>query len=86
MFSRNDKISSRQIKRLLIFDLFGASSLLLPAQLAKSGNGSGLWCILAGMVMAGLYLWLLLACCSQASSDYLGYLKESWGGFLSRVF
>lgn len=86
MFSNNDKISSRQIKRLLIFDLFGAASLLLPAQLAKSGNGAGIYSILAGTALAGCYLWMLLACCGQASSDYLGYLMNGWGSALSRFF
>ncbi len=84
MFSNNDKISSRQIKRLLIFDLFGAGSLLLPAQLA--GEGNGLWCIIAGIIMAALYLWMILVCCSQAHLDYLEFLKGGWGNFLSCFF
>lgn len=86
MFSSNDKISSRQIKRLLVFDVFGAASLLLPSQLAKSGNGIGLWSILAGTVFAGVYLWLLHSCCCRMPSDYMAYLKTGWGSFLSRLF
>lgn len=86
MFSNNGKISSRQIKRLLIFDLFGAGSLLLPAHLAGSGNGAGIWSILAGTALAGLYLWIILVCCGQAPIDYLGYLKGGWGDFLSKFF
>ncbi len=86
MFSSNDKISSRQIKRLLVFDLFGAASLLLPSQLAKSGNGIGIWSILAGLVFAGVYLWLLNTCCCRMSSDYMGYLETGWGSFLARFF
>ncbi len=85
MFSNNDKISSRQIKRLLIFDLFGASSLLLPAQLAKTGNSTGLWSAAAGILLAGMYLWLLHACYSQVPQDYLIYLQDVWGGFLARL-
>lgn len=85
MFSSNDKISSRQIKRLLVFELFGAASLLLPSQLAKSGNGIGLWSILAGMAFAGIYLWMLHTCCCRISTDYMEYLKTGWGGFLARL-
>lgn len=85
MFSSNDKISSRQIKRLLVFDLFGAGSLLLPSQLAKSGNGIGIWSILAGMVCACIYLWLLHTCSRRTSSDYMDYLKTGWGNLLSRL-
>ena len=85
MFSSNDKISSRQIKRLLVFDLFAAGSLLLPAQLARSGNGIGVWSILAGMAFAGIYLWLLYTCSSRTVSDYMGFLKTGWGNILSRL-
>lgn len=84
MFSNNDKISPRQIKRLLIFDLFGASSLLLPAQLAKAG-GIGLWSILAGSVMAFLYLWLLVFLGAKAKQDYFTYLRDSFGKLLARA-
>ena len=84
MFSNNDKISPRQIKRLFIFDLFGASSLLLPAQLAKAG-GIGIWSILAGTVMAGLYLWLLLFLCGQVKQDYFTYLQSCFGRLLARL-
>lgn len=85
MFSSNDIISSRQIKRLLVFDMFGAGSLILPAQLAKSGNGIGVWSILAGMGFAGIYLWLLHTCSSRTVSDYMGFLKTGWGNILSRL-
>lgn len=85
MFSNNEKISSRQIKRLLVFDLFGISSLLLPQQLAKAGNGAGIWSIAGGAVLAGLYLWLIHANCRAAAQDYLQYLKTGWGSFLSRL-
>ena len=85
MFSSNDKISSRQIKRLLVFDMFGAGSLLLPSQLAMSGNGIGIWSILAGMFFAGAYLWMLRICASRTPSDYLNYLKTGWGNILSRL-
>lgn len=84
MFSNNDKISPRQIKRLLIFDLFGASSLLLPAQLAETG-GIGLWSILAGVVMAGLYAWLLLFLGGQVKQDYFAYLQGGFGKLPARV-
>lgn len=84
MFSNNDKISPRQIKRLLIFDLFGASSLLLPAQLAETG-GIGLWSILAGTAIAGLYAWLLLFLGGQVKQDYFSYLQGGFGKLPARV-
>lgn len=86
MFSNNDQISARQIKRLLLFDLFGASSLLLPAQLAKAGTGIGLWSLLTGIGLAGLYLWILYSCFRRAPQDYMIYLSQGWGNFLTKVF
>lgn len=85
MFSSNDKISSRQVKRLLVFDMFGVGSLLLPSQLAMSGNGIGIWSILAGMFFAGAYLWLLRTCATRTESDYLNYLKTGWGNIPARL-
>lgn len=85
MFSNNDKISSRQIKRLLVFDLFGVSSLLLPARLARAGGGPGLWCIVAGATLAGLYLWLVTACFTRTAQDYMAYLGRGFGKFLARL-
>lgn len=86
MFSNNDMISSRQIKRLLIFDLFGISSLLLPTQLAGTGGGMGIWCILAGIGLALFYLWMLQICLGRAAQDYLEYLSQGFGTFLAKLF
>lgn len=86
MFSNNDKISPRQIKRLLMFDLFGASSLLLPTQLAKTDGSAGVWSVFAGLLLAGCYLWLVQTCCAQTAQDYLDYLQNGWGRLLGRLF
>lgn len=85
MFSNNDKISSRQIKRLLVFDLFGVSSLLLPQQLAKTGNGAGLWGILIGFCLAGLYIWAIHVCNGNMTQDYLEFLQTGWGRIPARL-
>ncbi len=86
MFSKNNKISSRQIKRLLIFDLFSASSLLLPAQLARSDGGIGVWSILTGMVLGFLYLWMLSFIGTKVQQDYFAFLQEGWGSLFARIF
>ena len=84
MFSNNDKISPRQIKRLLIFDLFGAGSLLLPSRLAESGGGSGMWSICFGLILAVCYLWMLQICCGRMKQDYMAYLQSGWGSLAAR--
>ena len=46
MFADNGKISLRQIKRLLIFNIFGMASLLLPDILAGRSGVDGAVAIL----------------------------------------
>ena len=52
MFASNEKISIRQVKRMLILDLFGAGSLLLPGMLAKTAGVDGIFCIAAAALLA----------------------------------
>ncbi len=86
MFSNNDKISPRQIKRLLIFHLFGVGSLLLPARLAKTGGTAGLWSVFLGMALAAVYLWMLQISCGRMKQDYFFYLQNGWGSLAARIF
>lgn len=85
MFSNNNQISSRQIKRLLIFDLFSASSLLLPTRLAQTKGAIGVWSILAGMVLAFLYLWMLSFIGTKVQQDYFLFLQEGFGSIFARI-
>lgn len=81
MFSNNRKISIRQAKRLMILDLFGISSLLLPGLLAKTAGTDGIFCIAAAGLLAFGYLWLLEKVINQMDGDYYGYLKRVTGNF-----
>lgn len=59
MFSSNDKISNRQLKRMLIFDMFSASCLIIP-YLAVRGNGEeGFIPIILGTIMALIYAGII---------------------------
>ena len=51
MFADNGKISLRQIKRLLIFNIFGMASLLLPDILAGRSGVDGAVAILCGICL-----------------------------------
>lgn len=55
MFSENDKISKRQLFRLLFIDFLGGSSLLIPTYLAGVAGTWGILCILTGSAMGLLY-------------------------------
>ena len=48
MFSSNEKISGRQAFRLLVFDLLGLGTLLIPAAVAGFCGRDGIFCIIVG--------------------------------------
>ncbi len=83
MFSNNQKISLRQIRRLLILDLFGLSSLLLPGLLAESAGPDGIFCIAAGMTLAVGYIWILGKVLARMRGDYYSCMKTLFGSIIS---
>lgn len=85
MFSNNQKISIRQIGRLLILDLFGLGSLLLPGMLARVAGPDGVFCILAALGLGLVYVWVLGRVLKQMQEDYYSYMKNRIGVLLSDV-
>ena len=59
MFADNWKISVRQVRRLLILDIFGMSSLMLPGILSSMTGADGVFCLLLGMAGGLLLVWLI---------------------------
>lgn len=86
MFSENGKISKRQIRRLLIYDLFGINTLLLPVLLAKSVGRDGVFCIFGAWVLLLCYLVFLEKLHRRMKCGYMQYLKESCGAFVGTCF
>lgn len=86
MFSKNEKISKRQIRRLLIYDLFGINTLLLPVLLAKSVGRDGVFCIFGAWVLILCYLVFLEKLNQRMKCGYIDYLKENCGSFFGTVF
>lgn len=86
MFSGNDKISQRQVFRLLTFDLLGLSTLLVPTVLAKTAGGDGIFCIFIGVSAGLLFLKLLkLALSDMGNENFSEYLTRHLGSFGSRA-
>lgn len=85
MFANNGKISLRQIKRFMIFTIFGLSSLILPQLLAGISGIDGSLAIVLGMVLAFCFLGLIGACMGQMQGDYYDYLREAFGRKLSDI-
>lgn len=81
MFSKNNKISKRQMFRLLTYDLMGIGTLLLPTALAAKTGKNSIVSILIGVV-AGICLSLLLGWVVDSMGEgesYPAYLKRCFG-------
>lgn len=83
MFSDNDRISLRQFTRLLVFDLFSVSGLIIPNIAAASSGRDGLLAICIGTLLAFIYGYLILSLCKQAGGRYLNYCDDTFGRFVT---
>lgn len=59
MFSDNQKISNRQMQRLLIFDMLGVSTLVLPGLLSKMLGRDAIFALILALIPALLVVWLM---------------------------
>ena len=56
MFSNNNRISTRQVFRLFVFDFVGESTLILPSQMAAFAGNDGLASIVLCVFMVSMYV------------------------------
>lgn len=89
MFSNNNRISTRQVFRLFVFDFIGMSTLVLPAKLAGASGCDGVFAIVAGGLFASLYLWYLAWIMRRMDSDLITYVRQAlprWGALVMLCF
>ncbi len=85
MFSNNEKISLRQLKRLLVFDLFSVSGLIIPRIATATAGRDGLITIILAVLYAFIYAWILLSLSKYTGGNYLDYCRRSLGGILTFI-
>lgn len=81
----NDRISGRQLGRMIFYDFFGLTSLALPGYLAKTAGMDGFFCLTAGFAAGYLFLLCVLAQMERMRQGYQPYLRERFGVFLTAV-
>ncbi len=86
MFADNWKISLRQVRRLLVLDVFGLSSLMLPGMFSTMTGADGFFCLLFGMAGGGVMLYLMGANLKHMKEDYYAYMKETAGSLIGDIF
>lgn len=83
---QNEKISGRQLGRLVFYDSFALTTLLLPGMLTKAVGMDGFFALAAGCGAGFCLLLLVLAQIGQMrreGQDYDRYLKERFGTVLT---
>lgn len=89
MFSNNNRISTRQVFRLFVFDFIGMSTLVLPAKLAGTSGCDGVFAIVVGGILTSLYLWYLAWIMNRMDSDLITYVRQAlprWGALVMLCF
>lgn len=76
MFAENQKISVRQLTRLLVYDMIGLSTLLLPRLLADMLGPDGIFAILLGLIPAFLVVWLLERTVAGSWKDFGAHMRR----------
>lgn len=79
MFSDNEKISERQLGRLLTLDLFGMTSLLLPKILCNTARRDGLLSLGIGLVFLSVYIFLMSWNIKLSKGNILTYVRGCLG-------
>lgn len=85
MFSGNNRISGRQATRLLIYDLLGLSTLLVPTVLAHAAGRDGIFCIAIGVICALIYWKLLGVLLEDMQEAFPLYLEKRLGKISGKV-
>lgn len=89
MFSNNNRISTRQVFRLFVFDFIGMSTLVLPAKLASTTGADGVFAIVTGGMLASMYLWYLARIMREMDGDLIQYTRNAmprWGSSVMIIF
>ncbi len=86
MYSKNEKITLRQLKRLIVFDLFGVLFLIVPYVITSGVGYDGLGAFLIGALLLFVYLLIITFFLKQIDGPYLTYSKAVIGKFLTTIF
>lgn len=85
MYSENHKITLRQLKRLLVFDLFGVISLVVPYIITTNTGYDGIPALIGGAVLVIVYLLILLFFMKNIKGSYLEFSTKTIGSILTFV-
>jgi Spore germination protein. len=86
MFSGNNKISNRQLKKMLILNMLSISSLIIPYIAVNCAGVQGIFLVLIGAAFALLYAMLMCYFVKQFQTNtYVNYARRTVGALLTGV-
>lgn len=85
MFSNNRKISGRQMTRLLVYDMMGISTLVVPPILALVLGQDGIFAIPAALALALLVSILIGKLAPKMKEGYPSYMKQNIPPFFCNI-
>lgn len=86
MFAENHMVSVRQMKRLLVLDLFAGTSLILPVAVGRLGGRAGIFSIVLGAVAAGIFALFLLNTGRCYKGTYAQFCTQTLGKWGARLY
>ncbi len=85
MFANNNIISNRQLRRLIIIELFSGSSILLPYLGTTYGGKDGIIALLMAAVGVILYGWAMLYLSTVFRLGFISELQNRTGEIFSAI-
>ncbi len=85
MFANNNIISNRQLRRILIIELFSGSSILLPYLGTTYGGKDGVIALLMTAVGVILYGWAMLYISTVFKLGFVSELQDRTGSIISAM-
>lgn len=85
MFSSNHKISAKQLKRLIVVDLFSVTGIIVPKIAASVLGKDGVLGIILATVYALLFLWILFIIAKEIKESYIQYANEAGGSIFAFI-
>lgn len=85
MFSDNEKISLRQFKRIIVFDLFSISGLIIPRIAVEFAGRDGFSAIILGTIIALIYAAIIILITKKLNENFMDYSVHNAGRFITFI-
>jgi len=85
MFSNNELISLKQLKRLVVFDLFSIAGLIIPRIATTASGRDGILSILLATLFAVIYAWIIISFAKKINVNLLDYSKHAAGRIITFI-